>query len=208
MGVTGITNTHMTNIANGGPAGAGDNYLEVISDNTTVAGGRLTFFNQSHWTGDYLSAGITSITMDLKNFSSTGILNLRLAIEGGTIVTVGGLFATDASVILASGSDWTRVVFSQAPGDLVPVSGGSGVTGNDVIAVLGNVLELRLLNSANPDWAGLPVSATLGIDNIAVVPLPPAALLLDSGLIGLAGVARKARMPGRPEQFSTIVKTG
>jgi hypothetical protein len=185
MGDTVVTGTHMTNIATGGPAGTSDSYLEVISDNTNVAGGRLTFFNQAQWAGDYLGAGIAAIAMDLKNVSSTETVNLRLALEGGPNALVGGLFATSTSVPLESGSDWTRAVFSLAPGDLVPVSGRSGVTGNDVMAALGNVVELRLLNSADPDWTGLPVSATLGIDNITAVPLPPAALLFGSGLAGL-----------------------
>jgi len=194
MGDTVVTGTHMTNIATGGPAGTGDSYLEVISDNTAVAGGRLTFFNQAQWTGDYPGAGITAIAMDLKNFSSTETLNLRLALEGGISALVGGLFATSTSVPLQSGSDWTRVVFSLAPGDLVPVSGRSGVTGNDVMAALGNVVELRLLNSADPDWTGLPVSATLGIDNIHVVPLPPTLALFGSGLVVLLARRRKQNL--------------
>lgn len=203
MGFASITNTHLMNIADGGPGGLGDNFLEVVADGTNVAGGRLTFFNQTQWAGDYLAAGINSITMDLKNFSSTETLNLRLGIEGGFFdsslgLFFGGLYATTASVSLASGVDWTRVVFSMSPCDLEPVSGASGVTGNDVMAALGNVQELRLLNSANPDWAGLPVSASLGIDNISAVPLAPAALLFISGLIGLAAVVRKASLPGRP----------
>lgn len=201
MGFASITNAHLSNIADGGPAGIGDNYLQVTADGASVAGGRLTFFNQAQWRGDYFAAGLTSIAMDLRNFSSSETLNLRLGIEGGFFdpslgLFFGGLFATTASVSLDSGSDWTRVVFSLAPGDLVPVSGASGVTGNDVVSALGNVLELRVLNSAEPDWAGLPVSATLGIDNIAAIPLPPAVWLFASGLIGLVGVLTKARVPG------------
>lgn len=194
MGIPSITNSHMTNIADGGPAGAGDNYLEVIADNTTSAGGRLTFFNKVQWTGDYPGAGITAIAMDLKNFSSTETLNLRLAIAGGALLPR-QLFATDASVSLASGSDWAHVVFSLAPGDLVPVSGGSGIPGTDIMTALGNVVELRLLNSVAPDWAGLPVGATLGIDNISavVVPLPSSVLLFGSGLLGFCTLPLRRR---------------
>lgn len=193
MGRQSITDTHMQNVTTGGPAGSGDGYLEVTSDNTSVAGGRPTFFNQVQWTGDYLAAGITAIAMDLKNFTSTAPLTLRLAIEGGPSVLVGGLFATSTSVTLTSGSDWTHVVFSLAPEDLVPVSGLSGTTGNDVMAALGTVLELRLLNSAAPDWNGDPVGAVLGVDNIRAVPLPPAAVLFGSGLLGLLVPARRRR---------------
>lgn len=195
MGASSITTTHMTNIADGGPAGAGDNFLQVVSDGVNAAGGRMTFFNKSQWTGDYLSAGITAISMDLNNISSSEALNLRLALNGGFIDAnfniVGGLFATSASVTLDSGSGWTHVVFSLAPGDLVPVSGRISTPGNDVLATLGNVQEFRLLNSAVPDWTGLPVIATLGIDNVTTVPLPPSLALFTSGLFSLLLARRR-----------------
>ena len=135
--------------------------------------------------------------MDLENISSSEALNLRLAINGGfrdpSFNFIGGVFATSASISLDSGSGWTRAVFSLLPGDLVSVSGGIGgnTTGNDVQASLANVLELRLLNSASPDWNGLPVAATLGIDNILAVPLPPALALFGSGLLVLLARRRK-----------------
>jgi hypothetical protein len=190
MGSNNITATHMTNITDGGPAGVGDNFLQVVSHETEVTGGgRLAFFNKAQWTGDYLGAGITAIAMDVNNFSSSEALNLRLAINGGFLDSsfnvIGGLFATSASVSLGSGRGWVHVVFSLVPGDLTAVSGRSGTTGNNVLETLANVTELRLLNSANPDWTGPLVSATLGIDNVWAVPLPPAALLFGSGLVGL-----------------------
>lgn len=199
MGRDAITLSHMFNVGSGGPAGAGDGYLEVIADNTAVAGGRLTFFNKAQWSGDYLGTGVSAIAMDLYNFSSSEALNLRLALNGGFLDAgfnlIGGLFASTASVSLDSGSGWTHVVFSLDPADLVSISGRSGTTGNDVLATLGNVLELRLLNSAVPDWEGLPVSATLGIDNIQVVPLPPASWLFGSGLLGLGLLRRRRQGP-------------
>lgn len=197
MGVNAVTASHMTNIADGGPAGAGDNFLQVVSDGTGVAGGRLTFFNRLQWTGDYTTAGVTAVAMDLKNISSSEALNLRLAVNGGFLDAgsnfIGGVFATSASLSLDSGSGWTRVLFSLTPGDLVSVSGGIGgnTTGNDVQATLANVLELRLLNSATPDWNGLPVTAALGVDNIQAVPLPPALTLFGSGLLVVLAGRRK-----------------
>ena len=164
MGQSIVTDTHLTIVTDGGPAGAGDNFLQVVADGTPVEGGRLTFLNKAQWAGDFVSAGITAIAMDVNNIGSSETLSLRLAINGGFLDAgfnfIGGLFVTSASATLDSGSGWTHTVFPLLPGDLVPVSGRSGVTGNDVTAALGNVTELRLLNSATPDWNGLPVSAT------------------------------------------------
>jgi len=191
MGIPTVTDSHMTNIADGGPAGAGDNFLQVVADGTAAQGGRLTFFNRLQWTGNYTAEGVTAIAMDLKNFSPSESLNLRLAINGGfrdpSFNFIGGVFTTSANISLDSGSGWKQAVFSLLPSDLIPISGGIGgnTTGNDVQAALANVLELRLLNSATPDWSGLPVDATLGIDNIHAVPLPPALALFGSGLVVL-----------------------
>lgn len=198
MGSATVTNDHMTNMADGGPAGAGDHYLQVTTDSTLPFGGnRLTVFNKAQWSGDYLTAGITAIAMDVRNFTPGETLDLRLGINGfDSFVTVGGLFATSDSVSLTSDSGWAHAVFSLLPGDLVPVSGRSGVTGNDVLATLGNVTELRLLNSAAPSWTGDPVTATLGVDNIRVVPLPPALWLFLSALPGLWALQRRPRRNG------------
>lgn len=196
-GTTAATADHLSNITDGGPAGVGDSYLEVVSHATEpFAGNRLTFFNRLQWTGDYTAAGITAIAVDLKNFSPTETLNMRLAINGGfgpSFDFTGGVFTSAASIRLDVGSGWTRAVFSLLPGDLISISGGRGgnTTGNDVQATLANVLELRLLNSATPDWAGLPVTATLGVDNLLAVPLPPALALFGTGLIVLLPRRRK-----------------
>src|SRR5689334_8196515 len=51
-------------IANGGPNGAGDSYLQVSSGS---AGGepRLITFNQNQWTGNYIAAHVKSVSMEL-----------------------------------------------------------------------------------------------------------------------------------------------
>lgn len=209
MGISTVTTSHMTNIADGGPAGAGDNFLQVVSDGpppprTSGQGSRMTFFNQLQWTGDYTAAGVTAIAVDLKNLSVSETLHLRLAIDGGSYTTsldfIGGKFATAASISLAPGSDWTRVVFSLLPGDLTPVCSPGPICslGNDVQATLADVTELRLLNSEIPDWNGLQVVGTLGFDNIQAltVPLPPSLALFGSGLVVLVTRRRKQTFAG------------
>lgn len=200
MGSTLVTLEHLVNIADGGPAGAGDNYLNASShginpDGTITGGSRLTFFNQAQWTGDYTAAGVTSISMDVINLG-TDPLDLTLAVNGGVIdpvtgVTTGGLFATTTSVTLDPGSGWTTVVFSFLASDFTAVSGKSGETGKDINATLANVTELRIINSNTPSWNGTPVVATLGIDNITAVPLPAAVWMFASGLVMLGAFRRR-----------------
>lgn len=130
-------------------------------------------FNQAQCAGDYPGTGITAIAIELKNFSSTEKLYCRLAIAGGLFVPR-ELFATGTSISISldCGSGWTHVVFLHDPAALTAVSSRSGITGNDVMAILANVIELRLLDSTNPDWSGPSVTATSGIDNIQVIHLP------------------------------------
>ena len=55
------------NIPNGGPGGMGDHYIQVTSNGGGGPGSRLTTFNRDQWLGDYISAGVTGIEMDLQN---------------------------------------------------------------------------------------------------------------------------------------------
>ena len=206
-GLSAVTAEHMSNVSSGGPDGIDDNYLQMFSDSTDPFGGnRLTFFNREQWTGDWLAADVTAITLDVKNFSSSVPLNLRLGINGGFVdptgtSIIGGTFVTSGRIVLNSGSDWTRVLFMVRSSDFVSVLPGrsSNTAGNDILATLSNVTELRILNSELPDWNGLPVDATLGVDNIAAriqataVPLPPALALFGPGLIALMTIARKQK---------------
>ena len=207
-GLSAVTAEHMSNVSSGGPDGIDDNFLQMFSDPLDPFGGnRLTFFNREQWTGDWLTAGVTAITLDVKNFSSSAPLNLRLGINGGFVdptgtSIIGGTFATSGRIVLNSGSDWTRVMFMVQPGDFVSVLPGrsSNAAGNNIMATLSNVTELRILNSELPGWNGIPIDATLGVDNIAariqataVVPLPPALALFCPGLIALMTIARKQK---------------
>jgi len=203
-GNTFTTVNFMGNVFTGGPAGLGDNYLGSIADGDPDSGGRITIINLTQWTGDYLTAGVNSIEMDLNNFGSTDPvsgstvpLNIRLAFNGD-----GGVFSTSGSFTLDSDSGWLHAVFPILPGDLTSVSRpAAGLPGTDAFATLGNVSELRLLNSDVASWSGTPVVAYVGIDNItavSTVPLPPSAWLFISGLISLALVRLRPWPTGDP----------
>jgi hypothetical protein len=161
-----------TNISDGGPLGAGDNYLENISAGGFGAGSRLVMYNQSQWTGDYIAAGITRIQADMANFGSSA-LSMRISIEQN----FGNIFASTNAVNLPADGQWYSVVFDLTASDMSFVSGSLSL--NDV---LGGVDEMRILSAAGgPTHMGDSIVANLGVDNIRAVPAPGALSLLAFG---------------------------
>ena len=153
------------NIPTGGPLGAGDNYLEITSTGVDDVGGRLVAFNISQWLGDYLSAGVTEITMDVNNLGAVP-LDLRVAIDGP-----GGRHSSSSANPLPVGSGWQTVVFSVTPASLTPDGGF------DLTATLSGISHLRILSSSVPTFHGDIITATLGVDNI-VAGSPPSIVLV------------------------------
>ncbi|MEM6252530.1 MAG: calcium-binding protein [Cyanobacteria bacterium P01_D01_bin.156] len=146
------------NVASGGPDGADDNFLQTQSTGGGGAGSRLAFFNEgAAWTGDYAGDGVTGVTATANNQGSSDIV-LRVALDGA-----GGRFVTTEGITLAPGSGWQDVAFSIEAADLTAVGG------TDVNATLGDVSQIRFINSSTPSYQGAAVPAQLGIDNIATV---------------------------------------
>src|SRR5262245_13411431 len=188
----------------GGPTGAGDAFLRVIASGgmpigpayTGGGGGpgsKLVVFNtSSDWTGDYASAGVAAIELDVKNLTNE-VLSIRLELEG-----TGGLFVSRNAQTLAALTDWTRLRIPIAPGDLT----GTG----DVGAVLSHVTKIRIVpNPMPPISSRAPsIAAQIGIDNVttAPVPEPSVALLTGAGLLVLAAVRR--RRAGRMQRLPAL----
>ncbi len=159
-------------VAGSGPLGTGDSSLRVTSNGGNAAGGRLIVFNETLWTGNYTTAGILSLTADLRN-NATTTLSMRLAFNGP-----GGWFVTQVAPVTAF-SGWTGQVFDVCPVALVSAGGG------DAAATLAAVSELRILHSAAVDYRGAKVSSSFLVDNVRAIPEPSAAMVLclASGLV-------------------------
>jgi hypothetical protein len=166
------------NVPDGGPAGAGDNFLLLTSRGGSRAGSRLTAINVTQWAGDFVAAGISGIAMDLRNLGLTD-LSLRLLFADPTTGPPQNLAFSTIAFLLPAGGGWTPALFPIGPGDLT-VGVGS------VTAALHNTIELRLYHSLAAAFPGDPIVASLGVDNItATTPEPASAVLLGSGLVAL-----------------------
>lgn len=176
--VPGLSATPPVNILTGGPAGAGDPYLQLTATGGTGPGSRLSVLNDEQWTGNYPAAGITLIRMDVSNFGPDD-LHLRLLLEDlpdepGPPLNLA--LSADA-IVVPAGSGWRTIEFPIAPADLLP--GGIGT----VAGALADVNTLRIFHNPDPTFpgplVGIPtVNVILGVDNITAVPEPASATLL------------------------------
>ena len=172
------------NIPMGGPAGADDNYLLLTALGGGGAGSRLSVINLAQqWQGDYLTAGVHAITMDVKNFG-TADLALRLLVADPTVGPPQNEAFSSAAIVVPAGSGWTRAIFPFTPGDLTASLG-------TVNAALTTATELRIFHSAAAGFPGEPIVAQLGVDNITAVPVPASLLLLGSCGLTLVALRRK-----------------
>jgi hypothetical protein len=156
---SGIPNlTPPANITTGGPTGTDDNYLKVTSNGGSGSGSKLVVMNSTQWIGDYITAGVTSVSMNIKNFGET-TLNMRIVLEGP-----GGNFWSVNPLVVAASSDWQLISFSVQAANL---TGGTNVN-----STLSGVTEVRILHSAAGGAKGEAVVAQIGLDNITAVSQP------------------------------------
>ena len=161
------------NVADVGPAGAGDHVLQITSAGGFGPGSALVASNASQWSGDYTAEQVTMIVAQVNNVGPVG-LTLRLAFDGA-----GGRFSTSVGVSVAAGSGWQTIGFPVEPGDL------TGVGGTDVNATLESVSRLRLLHASSPAFSGDRIAAQLWVDNLMAVPEPSTLLLFAAGMVAL-----------------------
>jgi hypothetical protein len=174
-----------TNVSSGGPGGVDDNYLYLQSLGGAGAGSRLTAQNFVQWTGDYLTSGVGSVRMDVRNLGTTDLSLRLLVLELGMMGPVNGAFSTDA-IFVPAGQDWTTVVFPLVPDALTSFVGST-------TAALSNVSELRIFHNVAAAFPPPAVVAELGVDNITAaqaIPEPGSVLLGAAGLLALYAARR------------------
>ena len=176
------SDTPPTWMASGGPGGSA--YLH--NDSTGFSPGRnMQMWNTSQWQGDYLAAGGSAIRLNAVNRTEAGgeNLNLRMAFYGE-----GGWFVTQP-ITLEPESGWQTLTYGISLSDLEH----AGLGGEDYAETMANVWRMQIISLEEGadynfgDASGLrgePIEASLGIDDLTLIPEPSSVALL-----GLAGFA-------------------
>lgn len=155
-----------TNIPTDGPAGAGDHYLRLSSNNSGLAS-----FNTVQWTGDYLAEGVTAVAGDFRNQSAVP-LSIRLALFNSP----GGDFTTTTALALPADNTWHHLVFGLSAADLTYVGGGTGQL-EDTLSSVGRLFFGHRAGAPTGAGGSSPVTGVLNMDNITAVPEPATSLL-------------------------------
>ncbi|MFM7244841.1 MAG: PEP-CTERM sorting domain-containing protein [Planctomycetaceae bacterium] len=178
----GISNpTYLSVVASGGPAGAGDSYMQSVADGGGSFG-KLTVFNQSQWDSNYVTDGVTSIRTDLLN-SGTGALQIRLGLRN----SAGSGFISTTPFLLGTGSGWQTAEFPVTEAALTTVGSPGSYS-----SFLSSGFALRILHATTTgNLNGTTVVGTLGVDNVTAVPEPSAVFLAGLGGVGLVAAASR-----------------
>jgi hypothetical protein len=193
------------NVPNGGPQGVGDRFLQVTSGGLGNPP-RITTFNVTQWTGNYISAGVTQVEMDLRNFTGSA-LQMRWALRqvNGNQFTPG--YVSTVPFNLPPDGQWHHAVFLLDTASLTPINNPAPLS-----TFLTTVGEGRMLHSVTPSLLGEAGSFQFGVDNIlaagAAVPEPTTwAMMVCSGAcVGWWWSRRKARpMVEQSEAVEAVV---
>ena len=167
-----------SSLPNGGPGGTGDGYLQLNSSGTGGPGGKLTAYNPAQWSGDYIAAGVTGVQAWFNNFGSNPV-TMRLSFASG--FGAGSSFTTATTIDLSPGSGWTAGFFPINESAIVQLSGSDGFS-----QAFLEITEVRLLSAVAPAFSGDLIAATVGVDDLAVIPEPAAGWLMLGAVLILA----------------------
>jgi hypothetical protein len=180
----------------------GNSYLNITADGEGVFGKMITFNINPEWTGDYYSAGVNGIWMDIANMSVSDTVYLRIALgnRASPQQTGGTWFISQSSIVIPTLSSWTNVFLPLMESDLTVVGNLSGEMGTDSYAdTFSDIQNIRILSAAIPLGAiGDEFVGDVGIDNVALVPEPGVLSMVGAGLITLA-LCRRRRSDKVPQ---------
>jgi hypothetical protein len=173
-------------IPTGGPAGSGDEYLQLISSGGGGTGSKLATSNSSQWIGNYQLAGVTAVSAEFLNPNSVPLL-MRFVLIGPT----GGRYTSSVAATIPADDAWHAELFSLQSSALTEVSGS-----DTYAATIADVTEVLIRYDSTPTSGGTTFAGTVGIDDITAttVPEPVGAALLATP--GLALCVRRRKRSG------------
>ena len=181
--VTGPNAPLPTNVATGGPAGAGDRYLLVAPLS------HLAVFNpSSDWSGNYQSASVLDVGVDFLNPNANTAANLakmRVVLFGPT----GSRWTSSNFVTVPTDNQWHHYTFSLRQSDLTQVLGSDSYA--TMFAGVAQIMFRHDDGTSPPGvGGGTPFSGNIGVDNVtAIVPEPTG----FAGIIASAMILKRRR---------------
>lgn len=155
----------MAVLSAGGPLGAHDSHLSIVSDGGSGVGSRLAAYNRKpEWIGDFKTAGITSLDFDMVNHpSSAQELSMRLVLFGPN--NTNNRWTSKQAIKVPKDGQWRHLSFPISPETIQRVAGSATYD-----AMMSNVVRVLFRHDNDPAGAtGTPVAARVGIDNITLV---------------------------------------
>jgi hypothetical protein len=165
-------------IADGGPLGAGDGYLQISPGN-----------NIASYTTDVagvIDPSVFAVAADLMRPSGQGDLEVRLVLFGPSDFD---RWTSTLSVLVPDDGVWRTYDFSTLEGDLTHVLGAE--TYADLAGELGRIMFRN--DPGSPSPTGVSGTGTLNVDNVIVVPEPSTAAILLTALATTVALARTGR---------------
>jgi hypothetical protein len=150
-------NGNPTNIPNAGPLGFGDHCVGI----DTATAPHLAMYNATTWSGDWLTAGVKVVEMDMRNMGAVP-LEMRVVLIG----TLGTRWTSTVALPLPVDANWHHMVFPITESFMTQVLGSDSYT--DVASTVGFFLIRH--QSGPPDFRGTGVTSALRLDNIQALP--------------------------------------
>jgi hypothetical protein len=150
---------------NEGPAGNGDHALFMST--ATMGVTHLLVMNVSQWTGNWTAAGITQVSLDVRNPNAFN-LSMRLGIAGPGGASGGGTgdtHVTDA-ISVAADDAWHTLTFDVLASDFTAIDGAN------TAAALAGVTQLRFIHNSAVSFVGDTAGGDFYLDNIQAIASP------------------------------------
>lgn len=187
-----------TLVTDGGPTGVGDHYLKINSSvnasfpNDAPRLLAISTIPATEWNGDFVTPGVTGVSMDLLNPNSFA-LTMRVAFRDGTLNSSPAYVTNNtAAYTLPADNAWHHVTFNFTTADMTTVGSPGALT-----PFLQAVQEFRIVDSATASFQGDQFTTGegfFGVDNLQAVP-EPSGLFLSALALGVLVATSRRTVP-------------